>query len=279
MGSIDVNFHAVIERDVRDTSSLGGEICDMGGGPMRVLRFFIVFLPVTIFAIILNMPADAKFGLQDMLKDAKKAVGLGGGLSEGKIIEGLKEALEIGTSNAVKLVSKMDGYYGNPQIKIPLPGSVKKFEKVLRAVGYGSKVDAFELSMNRAAEKAAPEAKALFMDSIKQMSFQDARKILNGRDNEATLYFEDKTRHKLTEIFQPIVHSSMSQVGVTRQYQALDAKVRSIPFTDPLSFDLDQYVTDGALDGLFLMLAEEERKIRQDPGARVTDLLKEVFGK
>jgi hypothetical protein len=173
----------------------------------------------------------------------------------------------------------VDGYYGNPQIKIPLPDSVKKVEKALRAVGYGSKVDAFELSMNRAAEKAAPKAKALFVDAIKQMSFQDARKILNGRDNEATLYFEDKTRGKLNEIFRPIVRSSMSQVGVTRQYQALDAKVRTIPFTESLSFDLDQYVTDGALDGLFFMVAEEERKIRQDPAARVTDLLKEVFSK
>jgi RNA binding exosome subunit len=246
---------------------------------MSVRRFITVFLSVTIFAIFLNMPADAKFGFEDILKDARKAVGLGGELSEDKIIQGLKEALEIGTSNAVNLVSKVNGYYGNPQIKIPLPDSVKKVEKALRAVGYGSKVDAFELSMNRAAEKAAPEAKALFVDSVKQMSFEDARKILDGRDNEATLYFEDKTRGKLTEIFKPIVHSSMSQVGVTRQYQALDAKVRTIPFTESLSFDLDQYVTDGALNGLFLMLAEEERKIRQDPAARVTDLLKEVFSK
>lgn len=246
---------------------------------MRVSRFCGIILVITLLNIVRIGLADAKFGFEDILKDAKKAVGLGGEISESKIIEGLKEALEIGTSNAVKLVSKMDGYYGNPQIKIPLPDSVKRVEKALRAVGYGSKVDAFELSMNRAAEKAAPEAKTLFMDSIKQMSFEDARKILNGRDNEATLYFEDKTRHKLTEIFKPIVHSSMSQVGVTRQYQALDAKVRTIPFTESLSFDLDQYVTDGALDGLFFMLAEEERKIRQDPAARVTDLLKEVFGK
>ena len=245
---------------------------------MRAFLFCGIIMVITLLNIVRIGPADAKFGFEDILKDAKKAVGLGGEMSESKIIEGLKEALEIGTSNAVKLVSKMDGYYGNPQIKIPLPDSVKKVEKALRAVGYGSKVDAFELSMNRAAEKAAPEAKALFMDSIKQMSFEDARKILNGRDNEATLYFEDKTRHKLTEIFKPIVHSSMSQVGVTRQYQALDAKVRTIPFTESLSFDLDQYVTDGSLDGLFFMLAEEERKIRQDPAARVTDLLKEVFG-
>jgi hypothetical protein len=145
-------------------------------------------------------------------------------------------------------------------------------------VGYGPKVDEFELSMNRAAEKAAPKAKALFFDAIKQMTFSDARKILQGQDNEATLYFKDKTSNRLHEIFKPIVRRVMSEVGVTRTYQELDAKVRSIPFTDRLSFDLDNYVTNKALDGLFLMVAEEERKIREDPTARVTDLLKEVFG-
>jgi hypothetical protein len=152
-------------------------------------------------------------------------------------------------------------------------------EKVLRTVGYGEKVDAFEMSMNRAAEKAAPEAKALFCDTIKKMSFADARKILGGKENEATLYFEEKTRGRLAETFSPIVHKTMSTVGVTQYYQELDAKVRSIPFADRIVFDLDKYVTDKGLDGLFLMLADEERKIRQDPAARVTDLLKEVFAK
>lgn len=199
-------------------------------------------------------------------------------LSESKITQGLKEALQIGTGNAVEKTSQVDGYYGNPKIKIPLPGAVEKVEKLLRAVGYGPKVDAFELSMNRAAERAAPEAKALFWKAIKQMTFSDARKILNGRDNEATLYFKDKTSDRLQETFKPIVHEAMSEVGATRAYQDLDAKVRSIPLAGSLSFDLDQYVTDRALDGLFFVLAEEERKIRQDPAARVTDLLKKVFG-
>ncbi len=151
-------------------------------------------------------------------------------------------------------------------------------EKLLRTAGYGPQVDAFDLSMNRAAEQAATEAKPIFWDAIKQMTFDDARRILDGKDNEATLYFRDKTENRLKEIFKPIVHKTMSRVGVTRRYQELDGAVRSIPFAGNLSFDLDQYVTDGALDGLFLMLAEEERKIRQDPAARVTDLLKEVFG-
>jgi hypothetical protein len=140
-------------------------------------------------------------------------------------------------------------------------------------------VDAFEMSMNRAAEKAAPEAKSIFWDAIKQMNFSDARKILEGQDNEATLYFKEKTHGRLSEVFEPIVHNAMSQVGVTRKYQELDEKVRSVPFASILQFDLDAYVKDGALEGLFFMLSEEERKIRQDPAARVTDLLKETFGK
>lgn len=243
---------------------------------MKSLKSSVFGLLIALF-MINTPPALAQF--EDILKSVKKAIGLGGELSESKIIEGLKEALEIGTGKAVNLVSQLDGYYKNPKIKIPLPDSVKKVEKILRTVGYGSKVDAFELSMNRAAEQAAPAAKALFIDTIKQMSFADARKILKGRDNEATLYFKDKTWDRLAKRFKPLVHSAMSKVGVTRSYQELDKKVRSIPFADSIvSFDLDQYVTGGALDGVFYMLEQEERKIRKDPAARVTDLLKEVFG-
>ncbi|NIO03797.1 MAG: DUF4197 family protein [Proteobacteria bacterium] len=240
-----------------------------------------------IFTLILlglvSFPSASTYGgLTDILKglgdiDIGKIL-KGEELSESKIIEGLKEALTIGTGNAVSNVSQLDGYLKNPKIHIPLPENVQKVEKILRTVGYGSKVDAFELSMNRAAERAAPEAKALFVGAIKEMTISDARKILQGRDNEATLYFEDKTRGRLYELFEPIVHTAMSKVGVTRSYQELDAKVRTIPFADELSFDLDEYVTNKGLDGLFFMVAEEERKIRQDPVARVTDILKEVFG-
>ena len=242
---------------------------------MKYHRIFITGLFIAF--ITLNGPS-AIAGIDDFLKGIKKAVGLSGGLSEGKIIEGLKEALQIGTGNAVKMVSLMDGYYKNPKIRIPLPDGVQKVEKFLKAIGYGAQVDAFELSMNRAAEKAASEAKAILWDTVKQMSFVDARKILEGRDNEATLYFKDKTQEKLGQRFKPIIHTAMSQGGVTRKYQELETKAQSIPFIKMMSLDLDQYVTDRALDGLFFMLAEEERKIRTDPAARVTDLLKDVFG-
>ena len=199
-------------------------------------------------------------------------------LTDSKIVEGLKQALEIGTANAVKIVSKVDGYYKNPQIKIPLPQTVQKAESVLRAVGYGPKIDELSLSMNRAAEKAAPKAKALFWDAVKAMTFEDARNILKGSDDAATRYFEGKTRDQLHQLFAPIVHTAMTEVGVTRTYQQVYAKINTIPYADRLKLDLDAYVTGKALDGLFYMVAEEEQKIRKDPAARVTQLLKDVFG-
>lgn len=222
---------------------------------------------------------QAHSGFQDFLRDAMKSLGLEQGLTEGDIVDGLKEALEIGTSQAVTLVSKKNGYLKNPKIKIPLPKNVRKAENILRNIGFGSKVDEFELSMNRAAERAAPKAKSIFWDAIKKMTFSDARQILDGRDDAATLYFRKKTSTQLQKAFRPIINQAMSEVGVTQAYKSVDRKIRVLPFTKSLSFDLDAYVTDKALDGLFSMLAEEEKKIRQDPAARVTDLLKKVFAK
>jgi hypothetical protein len=238
---------------------------------------FRILIPILYIFCIFTFGNQAHAGFQDFLKKAMKTVGGEKSLTNDEIVKGLKEALEIGTSTAVNTVSKTDGYLKNPQIKIPLPENVKKVEKLLRATGFSDQVDEFELSMNRAAERAAPEAKNIFWDAIKQMTFTDAREILDGQDNAATLYFEDKTSDRLQEIFKPITHQAMSEVGTTRYYQSLDDKIKTIPFADQMSFDLDQYVTEKALGGLFLMLAEEEKKIRQDPAARVTDLLKKVF--
>jgi len=244
---------------------------------MKTYRFFMGLI-LAVFLISGGHPGFSA-GLSDLLKGAQETLGGSGstGLTNDEITAGLKEALEVGTEKAVALVSKADGYYQNPDIKIPLPESVQKVEKLLRATGYGEKVDNFELSMNRAAERAAPEAKSIFRDAITQMTFDDGKKILNGRDNEATLYFEDKTSSRLQEIFKPIVKDAMREVGVTRSFQDLNVKAESMPFGKSLSFDLDQYVTDGALKGLFKMLAEQEKQIRTQPAARVTDLLQKVF--
>jgi len=200
-------------------------------------------------------------------------------LDDSTVISGLKEALSIGTDKAVKEVSKTDGYLGNNAIKILMPEKIQKVADVLRKVGYEKPVDDFILSMNRAAEKAAPKAADHFVGSIKGMSIEDAKKILNGGNTAATDFFKSKTYDKLFSDFKPAVSLSMNEVGVTRSYKEMMGKYTSIPFMKAESLDVDNYVTNKALDGLFYMVAREEKKIRTDPGARVTDLLKKVFGK
>ena len=194
-------------------------------------------------------------------------------------IAGLKEALSIGTDNAVKSVSLTDGYFGNPAIKIPLPENVQKVAKTLRKVGLKKEVDSFEVSMNRAAEKAAPQAKEIFIGAVKEMTFQDAKKVLTGGDTAATDYLRSKTSEKIYTVFKPIVSSAMNDVGVTRSYKDLTGKAKLTRLLKDESLDLDRHVTNKALDGLFYMVGQEEKKIRTDPVARVTELLKKVFGR
>ncbi len=216
-----------------------------------------------------------------LLDNLMKGVGVPSeqGPDDSTIVSGLKEALSIGTDNAVKNVSRMDGYFGNEMIKILMPEKIQKVAEVLRKVGYQKEVDDFVLSMNRAAEKAAPMATSYFVGAIKEMSFADARKILNGGDTAATKFFKRKTSDKIAASFKPVVSSSMNEVGVTKKYKDMMARYDSLPFVDKESIDLDNYVTNKAMDGLFYMVGEEEKKIRTDPAARVTDLLKTVFAK
>ena len=198
---------------------------------------------------------------------------------ENTIMSALKEAISIGANNAVKSVSKNDGYFGNQAIKILMPEKIKMITDGLSKIGYQKQVDDFILSMNRAAEIAAPKARTFFIDAIKEMTFDDARKILNGGDTAASDYFEGKTKDKLYNEFKPIISSSMNEIGVTRYYKDMTSKFTSLPFMKTETLDLDHYVTNNALDGLFYMIGEEEKKIRTDPAARVTELLKKVFKK
>ncbi len=227
------------------------------------------------------LPASAYSGdspWEGLLKGLKEVLP-SAGLSEDEIAKGLKEALEIGTRNAVNQVSALDGYFRNPKIRIPLPREVKRTEELMRQFGLGDQLDAFVLSMNRAAERAAPEASGIFLDAILQMNIDDARRILDGRKNEATLYFKGATEDRLTAAFMPVARDAMAEVGVTRLWQDIEGRMDGIPFlADSVRFDLDRYVTGKALDGLFFVLAKEEKKISEDPAARVTELLKKVFG-
>lgn len=211
--------------------------------------------------------------------DAPAAGGQGKSLDKDTVAAGLKEALTVGSQNAVQAVSLADGFFKNPAIKIPLPEKVQKVEKPLRKIGLGKQIDEFVLTMNRAAEKAAPPAKDIFVGAIKEMTIVDALNILKGGDTAATEYMRSKTYDKLYALFKPTVSKAVMDVGVTKAYQQLVDKGKKSKLIKDESLDLDHHVTSKALDGVFYMVAQEEKKIRKDPVAQVTDLLKKVFGK
>lgn len=197
---------------------------------------------------------------------------------EDTLVAGLKEALDVGTKQAVQKVSVQDGYFGNLDIKIPVPEKLKKTESLLRKLGMDDRVDAFILSMNRAAEEAAPQAVDIFVGAIRDMTVVDAYGIVKGDDTAATSYFRDRTSDDLTGLFRPVITDSMATVGVVRSYKKMMDRYNSIPFVKKIDVDLERYVTGKALDGLFFMVGEEEKKIRTNPAARVTELLQKVFG-
>ncbi len=236
---------------------------------------------ILIALLILFVPAaSAQAGLLDKVREyGRELRKQEAGPDVDTVIAGLKEALSVGTTNAVVSVSRTNGYFGDPRIRIPLPEKVEKAAKLLSRLGMQKQVDEFLLSMNRAAEKAAPRAKSLFIGAVKQMTFQDARAILKGGDTAATDYLKAKTSRELSDAFRPLVSAAMDQVGVTRSYKRMMDKAVATRLVKAEDVDLDRHVTGKALEGLFLMVGEEEKKIRKDPAARVTDLLKKVFGR
>jgi hypothetical protein len=227
----------------------------------------------------LSVACSAQTQLGDILKKADDALhqNKASSLSNDKIISGLKQALQVSTGKAVSLTGKPDGFLKNAAIKILLPPKLQTVGKGMRMLGMGAKVDELEVGMNRAAEQAAPYAKQIFLDAVKKMTFDDARHILTGGDTAATDYFKRQSSADLTTAFTPIVKRSMQRVGVVQQY---DQVINSAPGGSALTgqFDLTRYVVGKTLDGLFYTLGEEEKKIRKDPAAQTTALLREVFG-
>ena len=239
------------------------------------LRMRTRALAACLGVLLTTSPAPAQ--LDQLLKGL--GAGQPGALSEAKVGAGLKEALEVATENSVSITGRPDGYFANQAIKILMPEKLRTLEGGLRTVGYGPQVDEFVLSMNRAAERAAPFAKQIFLDAIAAMTFDDARKILNGGDTAVTEFFKTRSTEKLTKAWRPVVDQAMNEVGVARQYNELVGRFQAIPFARAEAFDLDGYVVQKGLDGLFHVVGEEERLIRTNPAARTTDLLKEVFTK
>jgi hypothetical protein len=232
--------------------------------------YFLILL-----AILGLQNTDAQF-----LKDAKKFLNSNkGGLTEKDAVAGIKEALIKGTGESVNLVSLKDGYWGNPEIKIPFPPEEKNVESKLRAIGMGKQVDNFNESMNRAAEKAADKAKPIFISAIKGMTVKDAISIVRGENNAATMYLKKTTSPELIAAFRPEIKTSLDNVDATKYWSDLINAYNKIPFVKKVNPDLTVYVTDKAIDGLFVMIAREELKIRKDPLARTSEILKKVFGK
>ncbi len=239
---------------------------------------------LTVAAVcILSAPSKAQtFG--DLLNKANKVITGGsstdaGSLSNSEIVNGLRQALEIGSRNAGRQLSNINGYYGNQLIKIVMPPEAQKVERTLRAVGLGSEVDKAILSMNRAAEDAANKAVPIFVNSIKQMTIQDGVGILKGGNGAATRYLKSRTTAQLTNEFRPIIENSLNKVEATKYWRQVFTLYNQLPTTfNKVNPDLTAYVTEKALQGLFITLEQEENKIRHNPSARVTDLLRKVFG-
>ncbi|MCR9064954.1 MAG: DUF4197 domain-containing protein [Cytophagales bacterium] len=202
----------------------------------------------------------------------------GGALSKEDIAAGLKEALQVGIDHGADMVSKENGYFGNARIRIPFPEDVQRVENALRNIGLGSEVDKFVLALNRGAEEAAKEAKPIFVSAIKQMTITDALSILKGEKDAATVYLKRTTSPELIAAFMPVVEKALNKTEATKYYTDLATVYNKIPLTKDIDPDLKGYATQKAIDGLFLMIADEEAKIRENPLARTSDLLKRVFG-
>ncbi|MBE0438887.1 MAG: DUF4197 domain-containing protein [Gammaproteobacteria bacterium] len=243
-----------------------------------------VILIISIVFSSYMMPASADWGSlfkdlkstgQSLLSNSDSSATT---LDNQTIISGLKQALDIGTRHAIDNVSQPNGYLANELIHIAMPPQLQQVDGLMRKFGLDAMADQFEQSMNHAAEKAAPEATNIIVNAIKNMTIDDAKTILNGEDDAATDYFKQQTSDKLTALFRPVITDSLNQVGTTKYYNDLTGQLAAVPFVgETVNLDLPDYVTQQALNGMFTMIAAEEKKIRQNPAARTTELLKKVF--
>ena len=244
------------------------------------MKSSIIFLFALLFIFQSCAQQPQKGGLGGLLEKAGQVLNntTGGSLTNDEIIQGLKEALQVGISNGSSQASAMDGYFKNNLIKLAFPPDVQRVETKLRQIGLGSEVDKFVLSLNRAAEDAAKKSKPIFVKAITSMTIQDALGILKGDSTAATKYLQRTTNQELYNQFFPVVDSTLQLNNATKYYADLVNTYNKIPLVQKVNPDLKQYATQKAIDGLFVLIAQEERKIRKDPVARVNDILKKVFG-
>jgi hypothetical protein len=233
---------------------------------------------------LLLLTSVASFAQSGLLKKAsgilnKASGGKGTSLTNDEIVAGLKDALSVGAQNSANKLSSVDGFFANAAIKVLMPPEAQKVEKTLRAAGMGKLVDNAILSMNRAAEDASKSAAPIFVNAIKSMSIQDALSILKGSDTAATGYLRGKTVAALTSAFRPVIDTALQKTSATSYWKTVFDAYNKLPTTfNKINPDLAGYVTEKSLSGMFYQVAQEEQKIRKDPAARVTDILKKVFG-
>ncbi len=234
------------------------------GGLLRHLAVFAIFAILTSCNVIQDLT-------QHLVGEE--------GLSTQTLVGGLKEALSVGTENSVDRLSDLGGFNNNKTLRITVPSEIKSATDTLRKLGLGTMVDSFENKMNSAAESASASARPVFMKAIREMTFDDARRILDGPENAATEYFRRTTGEELKKLFMPLVRENMNKVGLVQAYNGLMDRYNAIPLTSKPKFDLDNYIADKTLDGLFSVIASEEAEIRRNPAARTSDLLRKVFSR
>lgn len=239
---------------------------------------------LTCIALLsLSMQAQIDFNKiktqgEKVLTDVTKEATKGTLLSNDEVVKGLREALNIGSANAGNLASKVDAYYKNPLLFIPFPPEAKKAADKLRQLGFGAKVDQFTATLNHAAENAAKSAAPIFVNAVKSMTITDGMSILKGNNDAATQYLKKSTSTQLNVQFKPVISNALNQTNATKYWAEIITIYNKVPGVSKMNPDLIGYTTQKAIDGLFVLVANEELKIRQDPAARVTDILRKVFG-
>ena len=238
-------------------------------------KIFIILLVATCINTV-----RAQVNLNKALNKASNVINNNSNtnLTNEEVVKGLKEALTVGTNKSTASASGKDGFFKNPKIKIPFPPEAVRVKNTVENLGMKPQVDKFVLTLNRAAEEASKEAAPIFINAVKSMTVSDGFSILKGADNAATSYLNNKTSAELRQKFKPIVQKAIQKVEVTKYWKPIITRYNKIPGTNEVNPDLEEYVTLKAIEGLFTLLAEEELKIRKDPAARITDLLKKVFG-
>lgn len=242
--------------------------------------------PIMIAGALLFPVSQASAGFMDQIGGLigstgteKPAASTMTGLSKSDIVAGLKDALRVGSNNVVGQLGKTDGFNADPKIHIPLPESLQTVKSTLSAIGMGGMMDDLELKLNRAAELATPKAKRIFGNAIREMTFDDARKILNGPDDAATQYFKRRMSAPLSKEMRPIVNKALNQAGAVQAYDGIMGKYKTVPFVPDVKANLTQHVVDLGMAGIFHYMAEEEVAIRKNPVKRTTAILKKVFGR